>query len=167
MSSLDASNVEPAPNSGENSAPAVANSGTKPARGANLAQYRMKPGETRNPNGRPKRDLDLAAKARAHAAKALATCVAVMNDPKASAAVRLNAAAEILDRGFGRAPQSLNIQHTLTIGEEFDRFVRSLQGLEQRDAVGNNNGARLIEHGADVVDVEPVPADGVSDNPAL
>jgi len=48
----------------------------------------------------------------------------VMNDEAATPAARVTAASEILDRGFGRAPQT--IEAKMTLSEEFELFVRSL-----------------------------------------
>lgn len=79
-----------------------------------------------NPRGRPKRDHDIAALAREHAAAAIATLADIMADPYGPPATRVMAANALLDRGYGRAPQSLELQHTLTIADEFEAFVRSL-----------------------------------------
>jgi hypothetical protein len=57
-----------------------------------------KPGQTGNPGGRPK---GIAAKAREHTDKAVEVLVAGMNDEDAR--VRIAAAREILDRGYGKA----------------------------------------------------------------
>lgn len=84
-------------------------------------------GEVRNPRGRPKKDLSLAAKAQAHAQDAIDTLVEVMKDKDATPSARVGAASEILDRGFGRAPQSLEVEHKLSLGEEFEAFIRSLR----------------------------------------
>jgi hypothetical protein len=58
---------------------------------------KFKPGQSGNPGGRPK---GLAAKAREHADKALDVIAAALDDqdPK----VRIAAAKEIFDRGFGK-----------------------------------------------------------------
>lgn len=44
-------------------------------------------------------------RARLHTREALATLVAVMNDPSASATARISAASAVLDRGWGRPRQ--------------------------------------------------------------
>lgn len=121
---------------GRTEAEPTANSGvTGKAKGwANLTP--MKPGETRNPRGRPKKDLDLAAMAQAHAKKAVETLVEVMSDVGATPSARVAAASEILDRGFGSAPKSLDINHTMTISEAFEDFIRSL---------GQKNRAPVLE----------------------
>ncbi len=94
-------------------------------------------GEVRNPRGRPKKDYVLADLAQQHAEKAIATLVEVMSDPKASAPARVSAASELLDRGFGRAPQSLNVSATVSLSEEFEALIRRLSAGAE---------ARVIEH---------------------
>ena len=60
-----------------------------------------KPGQSGNPKGRPKAELDIAALARSHAPEAMAALVLALDDPK----TRVPAATAILDRGFGRPMQ--------------------------------------------------------------
>lgn len=97
------------------------------ARKRSLANLRpIKPGEVRNPRGRPKKDYVLADLAQVHAEKAIATLVSVMSNEENPPAARISAASELLDRGFGRAPQSLDVKTTVTLSEEFEAFVRSL-----------------------------------------
>jgi len=57
----------------------------------------FKPGQSGNPGGRPK---GIAAKAREHTDKALDVLVAALEDDDAK--VRISAAKEIIDRGFGK-----------------------------------------------------------------
>jgi hypothetical protein len=99
-------------------------------RARSLANLRpQRPGEpSRNPSGRPKKDYDLAALAQKHAEKAVLTLVDVMSNEEAPPSARVSAAAEILDRGFGRAPASLDVNHKLGISEEFEQFIRQLTG---------------------------------------
>jgi hypothetical protein len=88
-------------------------------------------GQVLNPTGRPKKDLDLAACAQQHAKEAIATLVEVMQDKEASPPARVSAASEILDRGFGRAPQSLDVKHHVSLSEEFETFIRRLNGQHE------------------------------------
>jgi hypothetical protein len=83
-------------------------------------------GQVLNPRGRPKKDYDLAAMAQEHAQEAIRTLATVMSDEKAPASARVSAAAEILDRGFGRAPASLDLKHTMSMSDEFEAFMREL-----------------------------------------
>jgi hypothetical protein len=55
----------------------------------------------------------------------LARCLTAEDAPWPS---KISAASEILDRGFGRAPASLDVNHKLGISEEFEQFIRQLTG---------------------------------------
>ena len=69
----------------------------------------------------------------------------VMRDEGAPAAARVAAANSILDRGWGRAPQSLDVPHRMTLAEEFEAFVRGLRNgsdakvVEASDGGGNDD----------------------------
>ena len=89
-------------------------------------------GHSGNPRGRPKRDQDIAALARAYTLDAIAILASTMADPRTPPATRVMAANALLDRGYGRPPQALQVERTPTIGEEFDAFIRQLQ--DQREA---------------------------------
>lgn len=109
---------------------------------ANLKPQR--PGEpSRNPRGRPKKDLDLAALAQQHAQKAIETLVSVMSNEDATPAARVSAAGEILDRGFGRAPQSIDMNATMTLSSEFEQFIRMLNA---------GAGAKVIDQVVDAAE---------------
>lgn len=98
-------------------------------RANSLANLRpVQKGEVRNPRGRPKKDYDLAALAQKHALKAIETLAEVMLDKEATPSARVSAAGEILDRGFGRAPQSLDVKHEIGFSEQFEQYMRELMG---------------------------------------
>lgn len=99
---------------------------TRARQNANLRP--AKPGEVRNPRGRPKKDHVLADMAQKHAKDAIKTLVAVMNNEDAPPNARVSAAGEILDRGFGRAPQSLDVEHKIGFAEQFEDFIRDMIG---------------------------------------
>jgi len=54
--------------------------------------------------------MELGSRAREHAEVALMTLVTIMKDKGAPASARIHAATEILNRGHGRSPQSLQVQ---------------------------------------------------------
>ena len=83
-----------------------------------------------NPRGRPKRDYDLAALARTHTEAALNTLVEVMSDQKSPASARVQAATSPLDRGYGRAPQSIEVDQRRSLSDELEIHIRQLNGLE-------------------------------------
>lgn len=70
----------------------------------------FRPGQSGNPGGRPKLPpeiVELRALARQHTPEAVKAIIAVMGDKKAPASARVTAASEILDRGWGRAPATM------------------------------------------------------------
>jgi hypothetical protein len=116
------------------------------ARARSLANLRpIKKGEVRNPTGRPKKDKVLADLAQQHAQTAIDTLVEVMTDREATPNARVSAASELLDRGFGRAPQSLEANVKVSFADEFEEF---LHNLADRRA----NQGRLIDAEAEDID---------------
>ena len=107
-----------------NEADATANSGGTVGGPANLRPFQ--PGRSGNPRGRPKRDHDLAALARAHTADAIATLVEVMNDRDAPASARVSAASAVLDRGYGKPPQHGSLDVGLSFSDQFEALIREL-----------------------------------------
>ena len=57
-----------------------------------------------------KATLEIRSLARSHTATAITTLVSIMNQPKAPAAARTVAANSLLDRGWGKAPQSVTLK---------------------------------------------------------
>lgn len=83
-------------------------------------------GVSGNPRGRPKRDYDIAELARKYSADAIATLATIMIDAGVSPSARVAAANALLDRGYGRAPQSLDLNHRVSLADEFESFIREL-----------------------------------------
>ena len=73
-------------------------------RRANSTSFR--PGQSGNPNGRPKVVADVQNAAREHSTEAIKTLAQIMCDPKAPAAARISAACALLDRGYGKPSQA-------------------------------------------------------------
>ena len=93
---------------------------------ANRAETgRFVPGQSGNPSGRPRRNENLAALARAHTEDAIAVLVSIVNDPKANASARISAANSLLDRGHGKPPQAVAVK-TGSNGDTFLRLWRYL-----------------------------------------
>jgi hypothetical protein len=69
-------------------------------------------GKSGNPNGRPRVVRQVVALAREHTEDAIETLVKIMMDDKAHTSARVRAAEILLDRGYGKAPQriELNVQ---------------------------------------------------------
>lgn len=74
----------------------------------------FQPGQSGNPNGRPKLNLELQALARAQTAECLEVLQAIARDIKAPPAARVSAANSLLDRGWGKPAQSLDLTHDVT-----------------------------------------------------
>jgi hypothetical protein len=71
----------------------------------------FQPGVSGNPGGRAKPgSLDIAALARSHAPEAIEALVRGLKDPKHY----VHAAQVLLDRGFGRAPQTIAVDGPTT-----------------------------------------------------
>ena len=64
--------------------------------------------------------------AQQHAQKAIETLARCLDDDTATWPAKVSAASELLDRGFGRAPQSLQVDHRLDFSANFEAFVREL-----------------------------------------
>ena len=89
-----------------------------PANFENKAKAKIKPkgnpnwvkgGPSPNPAGRPAVLADLREAARGYSQEALETLANVMRDPEAPPAARVAAARELLDRGYGRAVQAIDV----------------------------------------------------------
>src|SRR5215467_10831404 len=65
-------------------------------------------GQSGNPGGRPKAVAEVQELARQHTPDAIKTLAQIMRDPKAPPAARAMASNSILDRAFGRPPQTVN-----------------------------------------------------------
>jgi len=65
-------------------------------------------GQSGNPGGRPKIIGEVQDLAREHTPEAIKTLASIMRDKKAPAAARAMASNSILDRAYGRPPQTVN-----------------------------------------------------------
>jgi hypothetical protein len=72
------------------------------------AMPKFQKGQSGNPGGRPKIVGEVQELARQHSDKAIETLAAIMQDKKAPAAARALASNSILDRAYGKPPQTLN-----------------------------------------------------------
>jgi len=103
-------------------------------------------GRSGNPGGRPRNAIaDLSAEARKYAGLALETIVQICEKAK-SERDRLTAARELLDRGFGRPIQAVDM---IMIGKKLSEL-----SMEELTALNS----RLISSGA-VIDADPLQAE--------
>lgn len=65
-------------------------------------------GQSGNPGGQHKQSAELKALARGHTEAAVAVLAEIMNDTKAPPSARVNAVAQLLDRGYGRPLQEVS-----------------------------------------------------------
>jgi hypothetical protein len=94
----------------------------------------FQPGQSGNPSGRPKRDLDIKALALEHTQTAVDTLVRIMRDKKAPPSAQLQAAIALIDRAYGKPPACLAVK-----ADPHEAFLRIWQHIS--DGVGE----KLVE----------------------
>lgn len=86
-------------------------------------------GQSGNPGGRPKVIGEIRDLARAHTTAAIGTLIEIMRNTKSPAAARISAARELLDRGWGRPQQDVNVDTGPTLEE---LIIASMQPRNER-----------------------------------
>ena len=91
-------------------------------------------GQSGNPGGRAKVKLPdgrtLTDLAREHTAEAVETLVSIMRDQKAPAAARVASSTQILNRGWGQAPQTIALTEVPTPPDLSSMTEEQLEALE-------------------------------------
>ena len=106
-------------------------------------------GQSGNPGGRPKGVASVRALAQEYTAEALGTLCTIMQDDDAPASARVTAANALLDRGWGRAPQ------TIADDEGSPVAVKDISPLEEARqlafmlAAAAHEGDEAVEHCGD------------------
>lgn len=99
-------------------------------------------GVSGNPGGRPKQDTNLRDLARAHTAEAIATLVQIMQNRKATATARIHACVVLLDRGYGRPGQYMEIEPVSpSVSDDIDPLV-----VARQVALILEVGKRALDH---------------------
>jgi hypothetical protein len=98
----------------------------------------FRPGQSGNPTGRPKRPTAIEARrifrdvmtaARERTQDAIDTLFAIMRDPKAPAAARVSATQAILDRGYGKPPQAIEVNAEPDLAHLSDEDLQTLERI--------------------------------------
>jgi hypothetical protein len=103
---------------------------------------KFKPGQSGNPAGKPKVIIEVVQAARERTVQAIETLEKIMLDPKATGSARVSAAVAILERGWGKAPQTMTVKRD---GELKDLSDAELIAL----ATGAAEGEPLTNGGTD------------------
>lgn len=85
----------------------------------------FKKGQSGNPGGRPKGVGDLRDIARQHTGEAVEVLIEIMGNTKAAPSARVGAATALLDRGWGRPAQEINVNPNKNL-EPDPIFLRSM-----------------------------------------
>ncbi len=99
---------------------------------------RFLPGKSGNPAGISKTVRHVALLAREYTAEAVRTLAEIMGDPGAPPSARVSAANSILDRGYGKAPQKIEVDTNALRDDELDRLVRDIASLRDRKGEGED-----------------------------
>ncbi len=85
-----------------------------------------KGGASPNPGGRPATLSDLKEAARGYSGEALLTLAKIMRDPEAPHSARVGAAREMLDRGFGKPMQAVDVGVNVSVAESHASVLMKL-----------------------------------------
>ena len=103
------------------------------------ARGRFVRGSVANPGGRPREVEHVREFARQHIDEAIGTLARLMRDENTPPATRVAAAGELLNRGYGRAPQAVEIANVVDHG-----LIQMIMGFDaQPRATGQ--AASLVE----------------------
>jgi hypothetical protein len=108
----------------------------------NAPKYGFKPGQSGNPGGKPKAIIEVAKLAGEYALEAIETLAKIMRKEKATDTARVSAISILLDRGHGKAPQTININRDTNLRDlSDDELLAIARGAEQPDSSGDASTA--------------------------
>lgn len=96
-------------------------------------------GKSGNPNGRPKVPVEVREMAKAHTEAAIRTLADVMNNESAPPGARVTAAEKLLDRAWGKAEATVNVNDNRTPRDL--STAELLAALAAHGVVGSEAGA--------------------------
>ncbi len=95
----------------------------------------FQPGKSGNPGGRPRETGEVRALAREHTTEAVETLRAIMKNGSEPASARVAAANSLLDRGWGRAPQTITNEVDSSVSTDVE-LPQAVQDLTARVIAG-------------------------------
>jgi Family of unknown function (DUF5681) len=139
----------------ETTQPALRLGDMKPPKGKGRVWGKpFKKGVSGNPGGKPKAKESLAEIAREATPKAMRTLIAIMENEKASFAVRAYCADKVIDRAYGKPPQQNNVM----IGTA-QRSIRDLSDAELLEIIEQGRATPALSppraEDQPPIDVEP------------
>ena len=97
----------------------------------------QKGGVSPNPGGRPAVIRDLREAAQGYSEEALTVLAGVMRDADAPPAAKVAAARELLDRGFGKAVQAVDVSSKVDVGKTAAQVLMELTNKAKIAKVSN------------------------------